>query len=293
MEERKNKNFKSLIHKYFSKELLIKLEALTETYNVSNNRKVIEIRKILDEYNVPFSSLGNGTNRYGILIDGYVFKIALDRAGRIDNQREFKYAKPLYPYVIKTYESNIVLNVCEYVTIFSLDDFYSRQEEMKEILKTLSESYLIGDIGIDSNNYVNWGTRLDGSICILDYAYIYSLSYKMFECKRCEGGLLEFDENCVNLYCPICRTKYRFSDIRRRVSKEDEIKEIGDIYELGYIMREPEEEKMLNYDFSPYAKPKEKKIRIDRNIKQINQNMNISSEEQEKRLDYIHRLISN
>ena len=85
--------FRSLIKKYFPTELLVQLEVVANDKQISNNQKTDEIVYLLNKYDVPFSPLGNGTNRYGILIDGYAVKIALDRAGQIDNMREFKYAK--------------------------------------------------------------------------------------------------------------------------------------------------------------------------------------------------------
>ena len=149
---------------------------IADSYDVDNNTKTADIIELLNKYNVPFSPLGNGTNRYGILIDGYAVKIALDRAGKTDNKREFKYVKKLYPYVVKVFEclETGLIAVTEYITIFSLDDFYDNQEEMRKILKDISSNFLVGDIGISTDNYVNWGIRSDGSIAILDFAYIYS-----------------------------------------------------------------------------------------------------------------------
>lgn len=256
------KLFRSLIKKYFPVDLLVKLDEITMSHDIDNNSKTKEIVELLKEYNVPYSPLGNGTNRYGILIDGYAVKIALDRMGKTDNKREFKYTKVLYPSVVKVYEclETGLIAVTEYVTIFSLDDFYENQSKMREILAEISSVFLVGDIGISTNNYVNWGTRNDGSICILDFAYIYSLSYKGFKCTCEDEGTLEFDKDFNYLICPFCKKKWDFASIRRRISKEDEIKEIGDIMTIGYVLRDSEEELEVDPEKTPISKKEKKKI---------------------------------
>ena len=116
---------RSRILQYFPVELLMKLRQVSDAHGVSNNEKTPKIVELLNEYHVPFDRLGNGTNRYGILIDGYAVKIALDSAGRMDNRREFKYAHNLYPYVVKVYECSEdgLIAFFEYVTIFSMADY--------------------------------------------------------------------------------------------------------------------------------------------------------------------------
>ena len=293
MEEQSKKTFRSLIKKYFPVELLIKIDILTETYDVDNNTKTKDIINLLNEYNVPFSPLGNGTNRYGILIDGYAVKIALDRMGKIDNKREFKYTKKLYPSVVKVYEclETGLIAVTEYITIFSLDDFYDRQSEMRDILEEISRSYLIGDIGISTNNYVNWGTRNDGSIAILDFAYIYALSYKGFQCTCEDEGMLEFDKDYVYLICPFCKKKWEFKDIRRRITKQDEINEIGDIMELGYILKSEEEVHEVDPTKSP-VKQKKKKKKKEKIEKPKKQKWDFDYEEQQKIRDEINQEVN-
>lgn len=260
-EQNNTKVFRSLIKKYFPVELLIQLDMIAESYDIDNNTKTADIIELLNKYNVPFSPLGNGTNRYGILIDGYAVKIALDRMGKIDNKREFKYVKKLYPYVVKVYEclETGLIAVTEYITIFSLDDFYDNQEEMRKILKDISSNFLVGDIGVSTDNYVNWGIRSDGSIAILDFAYIYSLSYKGFKCTCEDEGTLSFDNDYNYLICPFCRKKWEFSDIRKRITKQDEKNEIGDIMILGYVLEKDEEIQQIDPLKTPRPKDEKKK----------------------------------
>ena len=82
---------RSLINKYFSKELLYKIYLTTKQHDLDNNEKAMLNKELLTEYNIPWSSLGNGTNRMAVIIDGYAVKIALDSDGMIDNRREMLY----------------------------------------------------------------------------------------------------------------------------------------------------------------------------------------------------------
>lgn len=278
------KVFRSLIKKHFPDDLLVKLHLLADAHDVDNNAKGDELKQYLTEYNVPFTSLGSGTNRFGILIDGYAVKIALDRMGKIDNMREFKYVKQLGSSVVKVYECcpNGLIAVFEYVTIFSLDDFYSNQSEMRKILKEITSQFLAGDIGISNHNYVNWGTRLNGDIVILDFAYIYSLSFRGFQCTCEDEGTLEYEDNYNYLRCPFCGKKYSFADIRKRITRKDELDEIGDIRKLGYVLHSSEEELPIDpektlikenkkkKDKQHHIKPKEKEISQEQALKEIN-----------------------
>lgn len=280
----KKKVFHSIIKKYFPIDLLINIDEVTMAHDIDNNSKGKEIVSMLKSktYDVPFNNLGSGTNRYGIQIEGYAIKIALDAAGKIDNKREFKYCNRISPYVAKIYEclpTGLIASL-EYLTIFSIDDFYDRQNEMREILERISENFLIGDVGISTKNYVNWGIRTDGSIAILDYAYIYDLTYKGFRCVCDDEGILEYDRDFNYLICPFCRKKFTFADIRRRITRADEINEIGDISTTGYILHSAEEELPVDPIKSPseVLPVKKKKKRVKPPISK--QNFDITNEEQ-------------
>lgn len=273
----------SLIKKYISKELYVDLYKVTLLgAGFSNEDKGLKIFSLLNKYNIKWDQLGSGTNRLGVLIDGYVFKFSLDKDGMIDNRREFKYAKDLQPYVIKVYECipNGLISVNEYISAFSKDEFLLPENKIKikKILTEISEKYLIGDVGFSFKNFANWGTRNDGSICMLDFAYIYSISYQTFVCK-CDGQtIMLYDENFVDLYCPRCGRKYTFGGIRKRISKKQQEEEIGDIRTLSYNLKEPVENVLVNPKFEEGSKvvkvdptkpltPKEKLKRYKKFIK--------------------------
>ena len=252
-----NQKFHSRIKEHFgNEELIVELEKLSKRYDIDNNTKTLLIYDILKRYGIQFEKLGPGTNRLGIQIDGYVFKIALDELGHMDNRREFKYSPELYPDVIKVYECmpNGLIAVSEYVTVFDRDMYYNNMDKMRKILSRLCERYLIGDIGISANNFMNWGVRVDGSICSLDFAYIYDITSDAFMCSCKEHPYVEYDSDYNNLICPACKKKYSFVQIRRRISDEVEEAEVGDIRSHAYIITDVDQEVEINPELSVFMK---------------------------------------
>lgn len=241
----------------------MELLKLTMMYDIDNNAKGFEIKRLLTEYGVPYTSLGSGTNRFGILIDGYAVKFALDVDGMTDNQREFLYSKRLYPYVVKCYECfpNGLCAVTEYVEIFNLEAFYRYQDKMREMLSDISKTFLIGDVGVTSKNYINWGIRHGGEdeICIMDFAYIYDVKYGIFKCSCDNETLLQYDKDYVNFICPRCGRKYTFGEIRRKVTRKAQQEEIGDISELGYNLHSETEVLPINPKYTVDKNKKKEK----------------------------------
>ena len=80
LEQRTGKK-RSLINKYFDKDLYIELMKITMMSDIDNNDKGFLIKELLKNNSIPFSALGSGTNRMAVLIDGYAVKIALDKDG--------------------------------------------------------------------------------------------------------------------------------------------------------------------------------------------------------------------
>ena len=265
--ERNEKTTKkrSLILQYFNKDIYLELMKITMMSDIDNNEKGGYIKDLLRNNNIPFNGLGSGTNRMAVQIDGYAVKIALDKDGMIDNRREMLYTRQLQPYVVKAYEStpNGLICVTEYVEIFTLNEFHIHQDEMREILEIISEQFLIGDVGITGKNYVNWGTRNDGTICILDFAYIYSVKYNIFSCACSEEALLRYDSKFVNLVCPLCGRKYTFGEVRRKITRKQQEDEIGDIRRLSYNLKSAEEIVPYVAEYEPAKHTKEKKQRSE------------------------------
>lgn len=288
MEEKMTQK-RSLILQYFTPDLLTKLWLITKTSGASNNEKGQLVKETLRENNVPFSPLGSGTNRLGILIDGYSFKIALDEDGMIDNRREFLYTTKLQPYVIKVYEISPMglIAVSEYFTLFTYDDYREHAEEMKDILKIVSRSFLIGDVGVTGKNYVNWGFREDGTIGMLDFAYIYSVDYKLFTCSCSDDAILVYDDDFVKLVCPQCGRKYTFGSIRKKVTKKQQEEEIGNMDDQGYILRQPVEKVPEIIRFEPkYMVNNKKKKELNETEKLIKEHRKAVKSQIEEITDY-------
>ena len=248
-----NKLIRSRIKEIFSVDLLIELNYVTYM-DINNKQKGDEVQKILKDKGIKFLPLGSGTNRLGIQIDDTVYKIALDKHGMIDNKREFKYTDKLQPYVIKVYECTPdgMVMACEPFSPLSEVEMKESRDEMIEILSKIAKHFFIGDIGFNTDNYANWGRRkTDKSLGILDFAYIYSVDYNTFRCNQCvERGFLKYDKNYVNLICPHCGAEYTFGAIRRRITRKDESREIGDIRELSYNITSPVEVVKENRDYT-------------------------------------------
>lgn len=240
---------KSRILQFINKELMIELNSITMDVLIpDNNTKINLMIAALEKHNVPYQELGGGTNRMAFFIDGYVFKIAMDKAGIIDNWAEFSLSQELQPFVTRTYECNGLITVAEYVTVISKDEFQNSKEEVRQILSHLSDSYLLGDVGSINKNFMNWGYRNDGSLVILDFAYIYRVIGDELICGGlnkddtiCDGSL-EYDENFHKLICPKCRKTYTFHEIRRKINKEYEEQERESIKKLAYKVTKPLQE---------------------------------------------------
>lgn len=242
------KQIRSRILEFLPKDCLLDIYQICMSKKIrDNNSKVDAVVACLNKYKVDFVELGPGTNRFAVLIDGYVFKIALDKWGIQDNKNELTVSEELQPYVSKTYECNDLILVAEYVTVISKEEFAKKRHEIEKILAIISEGYLLGDVGMVPKNFCNWGYRDTGELVILDYAYIYRIIGDEMLCsvlidqdtgQRC-GTMLTYDDNFHTLYCPKCRTKYSTVDIRRRIPVEHERYENEMAKQLAYKVDKP------------------------------------------------------
>lgn len=245
------KTFRSRILQYFPVEALEEIKKLIYNNRINDiNTKVERLMNILDSYDIDFDELGTGTNRTAIFIDGYVFKIALDKWGVRDNEQEFTLSEELQPYVIKVYECNSIIMVCEYVVVINREEFAEHKPQIRNILKDLSNEYLLGDIGTINKNFANWGYRDNHELVALDFAYIYRVIGDEMFCDACDiRPMLEYTPDFDKLTCPHCRKQFQFMDIRRKISKEMETRELELSKERAYkITKEKESVKLHDYD---------------------------------------------
>ncbi len=240
----------------FPKDVLIEICRITYT-PLTNAEKGFLIQDTLKKAGIKFLPLGSGTNRLGIQIGEYVFKIALDSHGFIDNRREYKYTDKLQPFVFKVYESlpDGLIIAGEAFNLISQQEFVAMEDQIKGILKEISKNFFIGDIGFTTKNYVNWGIRkTTKELAILDFAYIYSVSYQVFTCTCDKHSFLQYDDNYNNLICPSCERIWSFGEIRKRISRKAQEEEIGNILENSYVLHKPEEyvDEHPEYTYSYY-----------------------------------------
>ena len=257
------KTLRSIIHENFPFDLRVELDMISRRRDLIKEEKPTEILNLLRKYNIEVTPLGPGTNRYAFKINGYVCKVATDNDGKIDNLKEFKMSKRLYPDVTKTYEvsSNGSLLIAEYISPFqSYAEMMKYADEIRAILSRLSSVYLIGDVGVTSKNYVNWGLRIgyDKPVC-LDFAYVYDVSSDLFICRECRNNsMLTPNRDFTELFCPTCGKKYLFEDIRARIGNDVHNHEIGDLTEEGYLMYESNVPTELTPERSNYLQSKSK-----------------------------------
>lgn len=271
------KVLRSLLHEHFPEELRVKIALLSRRRDIINAEKQDELFKLLREYNIEgITPLGSGTNRYAFKLNGFVIKVATDHDGIIDNLKEFKMAKRLYPHVTKIYEvsENGTLLVAEYIQPFSsYAEMYQYADKIREILRNFSSVYLIGDVGITQKNYANWGLRVgsDSPVC-LDFAYVYDVSSELFICRKCKNNaMLVPDKDFVKLMCPAkgCGAVYEFSDIRRRIGNDLHRQEIGDLSEEGYLIEDSNVLTELTPERSNYLETKKEEAKPSKKEEEI------------------------
>lgn len=237
---------KSRIHQFLSEDCMKELNKIKKDVLISDNNKKVDLFcAILDKYEIPYTELGSGTNRHAIMMDNYVFKIAMDKDGEKDNWMEFSLTQELQPFVVKCYECNGLILVTEYVNLVTRDEFMAHKEEMRLILSYIAQSYLLGDVGTIAKNFTNWGYRDSGEWVILDFAYLYRIRGEEMKCghvnkagETCET-FLEYDYDYSSLRCPRCGHKYIFNEIRGRISKEFEEEEVEFVKNMAYVVTKP------------------------------------------------------
>lgn len=188
---------------------------------VDNNVKADNIVKILGP---SFQELGTGTNRIALMKDGYVFKIALDRRGMIDNLAEYKRAAEVPIYLAKCYETNRVVAISEYVNLLSFQEYKDNKDKIRIVLANLTSQYVIEDLGLTPKNYCNWGYRDDDSIVALDYAYMYPLKGNPNALKCSCGGDIVIDGSFTSYHCnnPKCAMQYLTMEILNKMEFDSE-----------------------------------------------------------------------
>jgi hypothetical protein len=160
------------IHEFFSQKTLDKIKEIdNDPENIHNDMKAQKILFLLKD--LGFTEIGPGTNRLAVRNVDYIYKIALDSFGVRDNWNEFNMSPELQPVVTKTYETNGIVAVAEYVNLITKQEFFDSINNIRTILEYLDDNgYLFCDIGLVAKNYLNYGFRDNGELVITDYGLV-------------------------------------------------------------------------------------------------------------------------
>lgn len=214
----------------------------------SRKNKVIEI---LNEYEIPFTEVGTGTNRFIVKYDGFALKIALDREGIADNKQEWVMSDMLAPNVAPAHEISKGghLLVASYAPAFtSYTEMSIYGTKIRKILDQWGSRYLLGDVGFNRVNYANWGLLGGLPVCI-DYAYIFPASMDLFKCI-CGCKQMKFTDDSYSAYkCTECGREYEDRDLRAKISQDDRLRLFKNVE--GIEMHSPIEQHIASAKYIP------------------------------------------
>jgi hypothetical protein len=191
-------------------------DAKIALYKITADASIIDCNEKADLIsaimtNLGFVEIGCGTNRIAFRKHNYVFKVALDKRGWIDNISEYKRSIEFPQYFMKVYETNREIVVCEYCELISEDYFMTHKDQVKQILSILSNYYIMDDVGLTTKNFCNWGIRTttsgDEVMVLIDNAYFYPLRNKEMITCSCGSRIVPSDDftyyKCSNSACTL------------------------------------------------------------------------------------------
>ena len=234
---------KSKLKTVFSVETLDTLAKLCDTMRIPSVIKKMEFAQQIIKRNHPdlqFSILGGATNRLVLFIDGVPFKFAMDNQGYIDNLIEYSLGNELQPYVPKPFETNGYVLVCEPWRALTLDEFTTRKQDIISVLETLSQDYLLGDVGYLKKNYTNWGVNDKGRVGILDYAYVHRATENLFVCEVCGQGILRYDSSYSRLKCSnatVCNASYTYLERKTMQGNQVDLEMIDEAKSASIVLK--------------------------------------------------------
>lgn len=211
-------------------------------------RKEMIISAIKNNH-VDCLEIGTGTNRFIVKFDGYAMKMALDREGIADNMQEFAIAdmNPINKYGAYAHEVTrgghiLMADYCPAFT--SYNEMWAHNSTIRSILSEVSQTFLLGDVGLSQQNYANWGLAPDGTPKMIDYAYLFPASMGLFKCI-CGNQSMGFTGGSFTTYkCTKCGTEYTDRDLRARISADERIRLFNNV--IGIKMRKEYEEHEIN-----------------------------------------------
>lgn len=239
----------SLIKRNFSRDFMKKIFDVYSNKEMSIVEKTINYDRIFREEfgeRRDYRRIGEGTNRFVCLLDNHIIKVAYNYLAYIDNVNELAMSKklPKHGPLALAYETNGLILVSEYVAVIDKEDFLESQLQVKKILGSLEQDivsnvnknknshYILGDMGMSSKNYGNWGRRPSGELVILDYGYLYKTSFrewkKISKCPYC-GNVLEYTDDYTELQCSSCKKTVKYTTLRNNLGYKNIINTIKNI----------------------------------------------------------------
>lgn len=188
-----------------------------------------------------FVFIGGGTNRrsYSCIHDPRVVaKVATDKVGISNNQRELVNQAVLKPFCCKIFEVSPcgTLAIIERVKpIKELEEFEEIAERVFDILLYKIRNKNIGMEDIGSRSFKNWGVRNGFGPVLLDYPTMYVVDPKKCFCNQVDmyGRMcncsMDYDEGFDNILCTGCGHRYLSKSLAKK--NGDDITEL--IYASG------------------------------------------------------------
>lgn len=204
-----------IINEIFEMEVITKISNICDSFEITdNNLRADEIMDVLSDYD--FKELGCGTNRICVKKKGYPYaiKIALDGRGIMDNNIEFNiFNDPElreHNDVTLSYENSGLILLSQKVPTMKSEDFEYFKKDIYKILKRLSKTYILNDIG--PRSFKNWGIFNEKPI-IIDFAYLSRVKdAKIKVCNKCSGKL-HYTTDFIQMQCEDCGKLFNLADI--------------------------------------------------------------------------------
>ena len=221
---------------YFYKEDLLLLYELATNpkYNIVSKKDKLSV---YDQIICPrgFYRSHSGTNRivYSHNTDNtFIIKVALDKIGVDDNNKEFYNQKVLQPFVPKIFDisdNEAVILMEKVKPILNKEEFSLYGNSIFDLITYLVGcGYIMEDIGTDF--FMNWGVRQGFGPVLLDYPYVYRVNKSRLNCiqrnidgSQCKGKII-YDDGYNYLICDTCGKRYAAKDIGSNFKYLNEIR---------------------------------------------------------------------
>lgn len=213
--------YNSKITRDIPKNVIKFLFCLATSYDYTdNNEKAQIVSYVMRHCGTPFEEVGTGTNRIAFVYSNYVYKVALDRRGLVDNASEFMTSPKNTASLAISYDTDIVVLIQQYCITLDYETFRMNKDAILQMCESLANQFIIGDMGYTEKNFYNIGMDKDGTPKVVDYAYIHSKfgNQRALTCPRCNRRLKETTDY-TGYRCPQCKTIYPYMDIKRRLNR--------------------------------------------------------------------------